>query len=55
MNPIEEYFYRLEEPARSTLLFFKRKNPEIRHGKYHRNVQLRIAFFQIQEENAVLF
>lgn len=25
MNPIQEYFYRLEEPARSTLLFLREK------------------------------
>lgn len=25
MNPIQEYFYRIEEPARSTLLFLRKK------------------------------
>lgn len=25
MNPIQEYFYRLDEPARSTLLFLREK------------------------------
>lgn len=25
MNPIQEYFYRIEEPARNTLLFLRKK------------------------------
>lgn len=25
MNPIQEYFYRIEEPDRSTLLFLRKK------------------------------
>jgi hypothetical protein len=43
MNPIQEYFYRIEEPERSTLLFFTQKNLRIRYGTYHRNFKFRIT------------
>lgn len=49
MNPIQEYFYRIAEPERSTLLFAQ-KDSGIRHRKYYRDFEFWIAVFKYKRK-----
>lgn len=50
MNPIQEYFYRIEEPARSTLLFLRKKIMESDVEHITETLSFGLPFFKYKKK-----
>jgi hypothetical protein len=50
MNPIQEYFYRIEEPARSTLLFLRTKILESDTENITETLSFGLPFFKYKKK-----
>lgn len=55
MNPIQEYFYRLDEPARSTLLFLRKKILESDAENITETFSFRLPFFKYKKKMLCYF
>jgi len=54
MNPIQEYFFRIDEPERSTLLFLRKKILESDPENITETLSFGLPFFKFKKKNAVL-
>ncbi|KMQ69989.1 hypothetical protein ACM39_02840 [Chryseobacterium sp. FH2] len=50
MNPIQEYFYRIEEPARSTLLFLRKRILESDTENITETMSFGLPFFKYKRK-----
>ncbi|WBV55479.1 DUF1801 domain-containing protein [Chryseobacterium daecheongense] len=50
MNPIQEYFYRIEEPDRSTLLFLRKKILESDPDNITETLSFGLPFFKYKKK-----
>ncbi|WP_449399834.1 hypothetical protein [Chryseobacterium wanjuense] len=55
MNPIQEYFYRIEEPDRSTLLFLRKKILESDMENITETLSFGLPFLSIKRKCCVIF
>ncbi|MDV7696940.1 DUF1801 domain-containing protein [Chryseobacterium soli] len=55
MNPIQEYFYRIEEPARSTLLFLRTKILESDTENITETLSFGLPFFKYKKKMLCYF
>ncbi|MFC3160292.1 protein of unknown function (DU1801) [Chryseobacterium arachidis] len=55
MNPIQEYFYRIEEPDRSTLLFLRRKILESDTENITETLSFGLPFFKYKKKMLCYF
>ena len=55
MNPIQEYFYRLEEPERSTLLFLREKILESDTDNITETLSFGLPFFKYKKRMLCYF
>lgn len=55
MNPIQEYFYRIEEPARSTLLFLRTKILEFDTKNITETLSFGLPFFKYKKKMLCYF
>lgn len=55
MNPIQEYFYRIEEPDRSTLLFLRKKILESDKENITETLSFGLPFFKYKKKMLCYF
>jgi len=55
MNPIQEYFYRIDEPARSTLLFLRKKILESDPENISETLSFGLPFFKFKKRMLCYF
>lgn len=55
MNPIQEYFYRIEEPDRSTLLFLRKKILESDTENITETLSFGLPFFKYKKKMLCYF
>ena len=55
MNPIQEYFYRIEEPDRSTLLFLRKKILESDTESITETLSFGLPFFKYKKKMLCYF
>lgn len=55
MNPIQEYFYRIDEPERSTLLFLRKKILESDPENISETLSFGLPFFKFKKKMLCYF